>query len=186
MMSAFGVAHPLSKVAWKAWSTVPPGVGKIPRSRLNYAHTHGEGTAHRVEASLRHSAARSSPAGFMDTSFDAADYGHKIDNVKVAGHLRRRGVATNLKAAAERHLGETVDHSASRTQLGDRFAAGHARKSGGAKPPPNDRPVRSGLKRKPFNPEGEPYYTRNGIQRDRAYEPRTVAAVRRRQRKGTR
>lgn len=201
MTSAFGVVH---KAAWKSFYPVPPGVRRIPKAKLKlsvertpedvrrsggtYGIPHKTVWSRDTNVVARNTRGQKigsmqvregrrserSTFGAVTRSKDPAYVGR----VGVDPGYRRRGVAENMMHAAEREIGERAEHSTARSDLGERFARGVERKRG-------LRPVQATLQsdiRKPVNSKGfnerEPYYTRHGVQRGRAYRPQTTSRAR--------
>lgn len=160
MRSVWGVDHgEVSKAAWKAFYPVPPGVGKIPRSKLAFSSkTYRDGSVSHHAKTLR-----GKNAGQLSTGPIARDGRggtREIDLVAVHPGFRRRNIASNLIAHGEKTTRGAIEHSASRTPNGNAFATAHAARQG-TKPPELhswSKPTQRGKKGKPVRwtvPQGK-------------------------------
>lgn len=120
MTSVWGVDHgDVSKAAWKAFYPVPPKVNKIPRGKLKIT-SHLRGAHQSYEAH----APRGGSVGYLSVG----DHGIGMANVKSG--FRRRGIASNLLARADKDRGAKIPHSTERSLEGDAFARGNDKKRG--------------------------------------------------------
>ena len=128
MTSAWGVEHGVvSKAAFKAFFPAPPGVGKLPRSKM-LMHSSPSGGLHTA------STLRGKPISSLSVEHGT----NTIGTATTSPGFRRRGAASNLLASAEKQRGAKIAHSTNRTALGDAFARGTDKKRG-FKPPTSTR-----------------------------------------------